>query len=337
MQIQSWSILGRSFHFGVHGMEQEKTGLTMPSDSLFSALVAYMARVSDPKEVEVFCQPFLRGTPPFVLTSTFPLAGNVRFFPPPLPSRVPPEREAGTAKSFKKVQFVSEVLYRRLLDGEKLYELKDVHQLQEGKLWASQSEAKNLPAQIWKEFQRPRVALDRTSQASALFFTGQVTFADDCGLWFGIRWLDEQTALKQKVTAFLYALADEGLGAERSNGLGLAKIGDMGTFDLPDPLGYWTNLSRYLPSPGEMESLGLEHASYQIKSVGGWLDSPVKSGQRRRSVNLLIEGSVFGALPCSVPGQMVDVRPRYEKDPDPLNHPVYRNGFALAVGVKGGA
>ncbi|MEW5827991.1 MAG: type III-A CRISPR-associated RAMP protein Csm4 [Chloroflexota bacterium] len=344
MQLQSWSIHGRSFHFGLHGMGQEETSATMPSDSLFAALVARLARSGGVQTAEGFCQPFIEGKPPFLLTSTFPLTGEVRFFPPPLSARVPPEKGVEDAKAFKRVAYVSENLYHRLLDGAKLSDvMSGAHKLQSEKLWVSKEEFKRLPAdlqkngKLWGEEQRPRVTIDRASQASTLFFTGQVTFAEDCGLWFGIRWLDADDVLRKTVRSLMDDLADAGLGAERSGGLGAAKITETGALDLPDATEKWTNLSRYLPREDEISALDHAESAYTLKSVGGWLDSPVRSGQRRKTVNLLVEGSVFGSLPRPVPGQVADVRPQYATEADPLKHPVYRSGLAVAVGLKGGA
>jgi CRISPR-associated protein Csm4 len=343
MNIQTWGILGRSFHFGLHGVGQEKTSPTLGSDSLFAALVARLARSSNPARVEEFCRPFVSGSPPFVLTSTFPLAGRVRFFPPPITSRTPDSSQA-SHKLIKKVLFVSESLYRKLLDGEMLSSLGEIHPLQNGKVWASKAEIKDLPVELvkagvnlWAEEQRPRVSLDRASQASLLYFTGQVTFAAGCGLWFGLRWLQLDPALQQQLAALLADLADAGLGAERNSGLGGARIQPLDDLTLPDAeaAGRWTTLSRYLPGSDETSILAHPGSAYTIRSIGGWLDSPARTGQRRRNINLLAEGSVLGSLPCPVPGQVVDVRPVYESDPDPLGHPVYRSGLALAVGMKG--
>jgi CRISPR-associated protein Csm4 len=342
MNIQTWGILGRSFHFGLHGMGQEKTSLTLGSDSLFAALVARLARSAPADKVEQFCRPFTTGSPPFVLTSTFPLAGEVRFFPPPVTSRKPDSKS--DAKSIKNVLYVSENLYRRLLNGEMLASLSDVFPLQKGKLWVSKEEVKHLPkslskadAALWAEEQRPRVTLDRASQAATLFFTGQVTYAEGCGLWFGVRWLQDDPALHQQLAGLLADLADAGLGAERNSGLGGACIQPLADLQLPDASERWTTLSRYLPRQEEFAVLTNPASAYALKSIGGWLDSPARTGQRRRSVNLLVEGSVFGSLPAVVPGMVADVRPAYKDEPDPLGHPVFRCGLALAVGLKGAA
>ena len=339
MKIQTWAILGRSFHFGVQGMGQEKTSPTLPSDSLFAALVSRLARSKGAAEVEQFCQPFVNGKPPFILSSTFPRVGNLRFFPPPLSSRVP-STQPGGAKTVKAVQYVSEEIYLRLLKGEMLASLGSVFQLQQGKLLLSRAEVQQLPVHmqkenspVWMVEQRPRVSLDRVSQASTLFFTGQVTYAADCGLWFGVQWRQDDEALKLTFSSLLQDLADAGLGAERNTGLGSAAISELGALDLPDPLGRWTSLNRYLPAENESQVLMDSGTAYTLKSVGGWLDSPANSGQRRKTINLLTEGSVFGTHPTDTLGQMLDVRPMYEHDPDPTGHPVYRCGYALAVGL----
>ncbi len=345
MQIECWSIQGNTFHFGQHGIGQEETAVTLPSDSLFAALVSRLARSQGVNAVEAFCRPFNEGRPPFVLSSTFLRAGDVRFFPVPLRAKRGANTSSVDAKKLKKIEFVSEQVFKQLIAGSALDTLYSGGKyLQNGKLLLSSEEFKALPAaiksetKIWEVAQRPRVTIDRNTSASVIFFTGGVTFAQECGLWFGVRWLEDDASLKKDVANLLADLADAGLGAERSTGMGAATTEKMTTtLDLPEPTADWVSLSRYLPQADETISLAEKGSAYALKAVGGWLDSPTRSGQRRRMVNLLVEGAVIGAKPVrSVPGQMVDVRPTYETDTDPVGHPVYRNGFALAVGMTGG-
>ena len=105
--------------------------------------------------------------------------------------------------------------------------------------------------------------------------------------------------------------------------------------DLPDPRpdASWVALSRYLPRREEMPALAHEAAAYQLTTVGGWVDS---AGQRRRRLHLLAEGATLGPVGRGAPwGQVVDVRPTYATESDPVGHPVYRYGYALAVGYGG--
>ena len=60
-------------------------------------------------ELEKLLQAFQTDTPPFLLTSAFPYAGKVRFFPRPLVTGV-----RGEAKAWRRVQFVSELRFHEL-------------------------------------------------------------------------------------------------------------------------------------------------------------------------------------------------------------------------------
>lgn len=347
MQLDCWNIRGAGFHFGRHGLGQEESMVSMPSDSLFAALAAVLARNKGGDAVAKFCEPFVGedADPPYVLSSTYPFAGKVRFFPVPMRARGGEAQGVG-AKKLKKVDFLSEGVFRSVLEGKPLADLfEEKWTLQDGKILANEADFKNLPAElqnpsarVWVVKSRPRVTLDRSSSASNLFHIGQVYFAKGCGLWFGVRWVKADEARKRDLTNMIHELAAAGFGAERTTGLGVSEVEESGALDLPDAKGSWVTLSRYLPREDEMISVRDESSAYAIKAVGGWLDSPKNMGQRRRQVNLIAEGSVIGGDPQRViPGRVADVRPRYEMNPDPLGHPVYRFGLALAVGMEGGA
>lgn len=344
MQLECWNIQGASFHFGTRGLGQEQTTVTMPSDSLFAALVARLAHTHGSQAVDEFCGKFLGGQPPFVLSSTFPRAGEVRFLPVPMLARRE-ETPGVSAKDLKRIQYVSEGAFRNMLAGTSLAKLYNpAHTLQGGKVLVSPEDFNRLPralqvkdADLWKVEQRPRVSLDRNSSTSNLFHIGQVHFSEGCGLWFAVQWVKADENLRKRFTGMLHELAQTGFGAERGVGLGIATVSGPFSMELPDVKGAWVTLSRYLPTKEETDVLAKGNSAYAIEAVGGWLDSPTNMGQRRRPVNLIEEGSVLGGkLEDIVPGQIVDARPSYPADTDPLGHAVYRNGFALAVGIEGG-
>ncbi len=96
-------------------------------------------------------------------------------------------------------------------------------------------------------------------------------------------------------------------------------------------------LGRYNPTEEELKAgvLG-EGASYELVDVGGWLISPDGPAQRRKRVRMIEAGSVLMQPDgMTVTGRIVDVRPEYEQEGGP-EHPVYRSGIALTVGVTGG-
>lgn len=344
--VDTWQITGGGFHFGVQGLGQEETSVAFPSDSLFAALLGRLADRQGSEAVETFIAPFKGNAPPFVLTSTFPFAGKVRFYPMPA-GALKTLGESGSlrVKDLKKVAYVSEALFLELLSGASLGDFqKSVVRLQGETVWVSRAELSHMPEQlrnegasIWTIEQRPRVTLGRSAQNSSIYFTGRVVYADGCGLWFGVGWQQDSDSLKTLLTNLLVELGDSGLGGERSVGFGACKIVAGEAISLPmaekQP---WVNLSRYLPQPEETSALLDPRAAYNLVKVGGWLDSNTRRGQRRRAVNMVVEGSVLGPTQRAIPGQIVDVRPRYQKDEDPLGHPVYRCGLALAVGYQGG-
>ncbi len=347
MQIEIWNIQGQGFHFGKHGLGQEQTSICMPSDSLFAALVSRLAALYGGDSVREFVAPFIEGEPPFVLSSTFPYAGQVHFFPTPAysPGNRSGISSAVTPKKLKKIAYVSHSLFIRLLDGGALAGLyPHAVSFQEGLVLVAEEELGNLPGEIrsnlspiWQVEKRPRVKLGRSVQKSTIYFTGRVAYAARCGLWFGVRWLVDDQPLKDLFAQLLADLGDAGLGAERSAGFGACRIEPGGAMELPEAAGTpWVSLSRYLPRRAEMAALDHPSASYRIENVGGWLDSPIRRGQRRRPVNMIASGSILGPLEPEVPGQVVDLRPVYETDPDPLGHPVYRSGITLSIGLRGG-
>lgn len=344
--VDTWQITGGGFHFGVQGLGQEETAAAFPSDSLFAALLGRLADRQGSEAVEAFIAPFQGGAPPFVLSSTFPFAGKVRFYPLPAGAlRGLGESGSLRVKDLKKVAYVSEALFLELLSGATLGNFQEsVVKLQGKTVWVSRNELPDMPellrsegAILWDVEQRPRVTLGRSAQNSSIYFTGRVVYAGDCGLWFGVRWQDGGAGLKNLLADLLVDLGDSGLGGERSAGFGACKIVPGEAISLPQAAAHpWVSLSRYLPRPEETSALLDGKAAYSLVNVGGWLDSSTRRGQRRRAINMVCEGSVLGPVERDIPGQIVDVRPSYPSDLDPLTHAVYRCGLALAVGYQGG-
>lgn len=369
MNLETYRLTGSYFHFGEQGLGQEETRAFWSSDSLFAALVARLVLLQGAQAVDEWIKPFLDGSPPFLLTSLFPFAGEVRFFPVPLAAQLPDGRplpEGVQPKALKKVQFVSESLYRQLLTGKSLVDIEPQSEKVQGeKVWLTKIEKDGLKAQLsnivkrsttkeeyqkwlqqfeadlrlWQIEKRPRVTVERPSNASTLFHVGAVYFAPGCGLWFGAQWLDPNALHHSTFPTLLADLGESGLGAERSVGYGKAEISQADSLTLPDPGGLWTSLSRYLPRQEEMMAFQHERAAWKVYTVGGWLDSPQKRGQRRRALNMVQEGAVFGAptgftLPF---GRLEDARPLYKNGEMPVPHAVYRCGLTVAVGYGGDA
>ncbi len=344
MRVECWHIHGGGFHFGDHGLDQEGTRVTLASDSLFSALLTRLAETQGGPALEAWLAPFLAGTPPFRISSTFPYAGKVRLFPRPEAALRGANETAARPKELKKVAYLSEALFRRVLAGERLADLYPAAlKLQGGQALIDPSEKAALPeamqqdeaSPVWKKETRPRVTLGRGAQNSALYVTGRVWYAPGCGLWFGLAW--EAGALARlggPLTSLLADLAAAGLGAERSAGYGACSIDPGGEIDLPLAAGQpWVSLSRYLPRPEELPAIQWKAAAYTVQRVGGWIASQDGRGQRRRPLNLLAEGATLGGLDGLPVGRIAEVQPVYDQSA-PLGHPVYRSGLAFPVAIQ---
>lgn len=363
-----------AFHFGVRGLEQESTGVYFPSDSLFAALLtAWMELGNDPAALaELFPRETMPDVaPPFLLTSVFPRAGGVRFYPAlPLRRMLSPQKldelnAEHRLKEVKKIKFISECLFERVAAGAILDEFVPASEtpvdtdagryMQGSTLWLAREEAEQLPqdmrkterhgspaaavrhAKVWAEAKVPRVTVDRISNASQIFHTGRVRFQKDCGLWFGIRWLkpDAEIAngviIRTAVETALDILGDSGIGAERSAGYGQFSLD---TTDAPQCLSVQSGNQFVTLSrfhPGKADAAFGSETSYKLESVSGWVRSPVEPAQRRRRVWFVQEGSILQASSTPNPGRIVDVRPRYNSAE--FSHPVWRYGLAFPVGL----
>src|SRR5262249_2778966 len=86
---------------------------------------------------------------------------------------------------------------------------------------------------------------------------------------------------------------------------------------------YWL-LSLFVPT--EQDTIEWERGNYSVVARGGRVESPVRSGDLKKLVNMISEGSVVfaGADPQ---GAAPDVAPHG------FPHPVYRSGFAVAIPI----
>lgn len=342
----------RGLHIGAGGVESlEESRETAPSDTLFAALLDTWRHLGrDVKEILPEA-----GAPVFKVTSAFPFAGGVRFYPKPVDLRElfteDTLKAESAGKRLKKIRFLSEELLLKAAQGDYLDKFlfpeeeyedpKDGIALQGGAFWLLPEEVTHLPKdwqlpqdKRWQLRRKtvvttqtaPRVTVDRVSSASNLFQSERVLFNAGCGLWFG--------AVEQvgNLPYLLTALGDAGLGGERAAGYGHFAFAQTDPIqrDLPDPQTCACLLSRWHPKAEETPLL--KNSAYKLEAVEGWLRAPGNAAQRRKRLWLAAEGSLIAGNPQ---GGAVDVRPKYEaKSGETIEHPVYRPGFAVALDWK---
>lgn len=345
------------YHIGTRGLNLEETGISLPSDTLFAALVDAWQRKNG--ESNAFTAAFTASPPDptFLLSSAFPYAGDVLFFPMPcdLARLFASETLELRAKQLKNIRYLSLGLLRKALAGEQLDEYLFPEEeweeptrgagLQGGLCWLDSAEITLLPKAfqrpvgrlhslvalpIWTGQQLPRVTVGRISASSNLFHAGRVVFSRDCGLWFGIQWLKPDTQVDayhtsaQALDQALQMLQDDGLGGERSTGYGTFSAQALAPLDLPyEPLGgkLVYLLSRYHPAEHELPAaLAPEQGvAYQLTAIAGWLRSLEGPAQRRKRVFFVSEGSLVIQTSSRPPGTVVNVKPTYGNDADLYN------------------
>lgn len=359
---------GRSpTHFGELGIGLEQTSERVRSDGLFSAWVSTYARLFGGAAIEDLlnqCQ--ADGNPPFRLSSTFVYRRDgkdfIDYIPTPIQRPVgypnDPERELKVAKTYRKLSYLSLPIWQRWYQGIGFTD-EDFQSLEN-----YATDPKHRTGQLgksgtfdykkaFKEYELPKVSIDRTTRATNFYHTGLTQFAWEpahdnaekdnvhnlAGLYFLIEFPDVNQELESQLQAALHLLGEDGLGGERSSGAGRFEI--LSWEELSDN---WQSVINFKADCHSLISLYWtkeipqelleEAARYSLIERGGWIASAASGRQlRRKKVHMFAEGSVFTGKPK---GQLANVTPRqFEVSPGVYRpHPIYRSGIALSLPIK---
>lgn len=338
MRLHTYLMEAQSaFHFGEVGLDVEKAGEYAAADRLFSALCTMIHLTQGVERLEALLALYNEGRPPFLLTGAYPYVRAqdgeiIRFFPAPLTLKQTSE------KSARKVRWLSEAMFRRVLDGD--FDIDGDKDTIVGDKWLSADERDRLGAGVFwttgDDARVPRVTVDRQSNASAVYSAGRLKFPQGGGLWCGFDIRDEGWHADD-LRVLLDVLGDDGFGGERSNGHGRFTLHDTGMMELPDVGDYFVTISHYAPRlDGETAAFTASAASYDLALRRGFMSSTTAGRQYpRQMVRMAVPGSVLQAQPeRSTYGRLVDVTPINEEGVRLIEHPVYRYGYALPVGIQ---
>ncbi len=311
-------------HLGRRGVGLEKTGISIPADTLFSAICQTWRTFYGEDDLTEFLARY-ETDEPFLLTSAFPFAGDIRFFPKPLIDlKVDADDDR---KQLKRVDFVSEKRFGQIINNASIT-FDSNHLINDGLLWTH--DGYKCPPTVWKIEKRPRVTLDRQSSASEIWHVAGVKFNANCGLWFEAQFDTEQT--KAQIETILRVLGDAGIGGERSAGYGLFDFQPKSAE--PEPKGEASQFVTLSPiCPRDVDELNRlvqgDDLGYALEERSGWITSVDGSGQRRQQVWMFAEGSVLSGSGAQG-GRLVDLRPK-----ESYPHPVYRYGYAWSIQIRG--
>ncbi len=336
--------LTRFLHIGTVGGE----GVLdfVPSDTLFAALVAILTERWGERAAEALGVAFSGAAePPFLLTGAFPALPRLRLFPRPV------SWSPGPGKGLRRLRWVSEGLFARIVRGERIEALHP----SEGELGTHApfrmlpEETDRLPRpmregrpiawRLWDpDFRRPSVVVSRAGGPSFLYQLAMVRYREPVSWWMAIAWGSRAEEPAWPGGPSFRILVVEGLGMLGERGIGGLRSRGGGAFRLeedPEPLAVpvgpgarVVTLARYHPTRDELSAgvLTGPGAAYRLVRVGGWASAPGQPARPRRPIGMIEAGAVLEAGGRFPLGALVDARLDGGTPP-----PLWRYGLAFPV------
>lgn len=314
------------FHLGEKGVGMEETENIIHSDTLFSAICNSYRLIYGRNELENFIESAkidLRISSAFLEINgikTFPLHISIKW------KDYIDDFDLG--KKLKKVKFVSEEIIKNFNN------IKDYiasENIKNGILFSENEKTKILDAyqekdenikwvdiKFYEETQVPRVVLDRRTCSSNIYHFGEIKFAENCNLFFLIDYNGSKENL-EKIKSAIRLLGDEGIGGDRSSGKGLFNT-KFEKFSLVNNGNKFLALSLIYPKKEEIRYVEF----YELILRRGFVYSIEEKNERRKSIRMFTEGSVFSN---EVEGDIKDVTINNPK------HRVYRFGKAFLIKI----
>jgi CRISPR-associated protein Csm4 len=297
-------------HFGYKEKTYNFTEYMIHSDTLFSGIINCMGLLYGKDTIDEIIDKFVNNEPPFKISSAFLYIKDDYFVPRPFDLEL---SDILDFKKAKKVKFVPlEFLLKHSVENKKEWDVSPTG------LLISQKKYKNIVGEI----ERPRVTLDRVNSTCEIYYIDSCYFSENAGLWFFLDIFDE--SLGDKIKASIRLLGDEGLGGERTYGLGLFKADiseNMAIGSLQESC--YLLLSLFYPNKGEKIAGNI--SSYGFIERAGYIYSPWEMSKRKKKVRMLTEGSIFTSEPK---GYTVDITPKGFQI-----HRIVRYGIAYCIPV----
>lgn len=325
----------------------DRVDLIYRSDRLFSALTIAMQQLGSlNKWLDATAH---ASEPAIALSSLFPFQGETLFAIPPATVWPPPASQVSAPNSaflakirWKAASFVPLPVIDSLLTRGSLLADQWMPDGESGCL-LRRDRPSTSPFRV---VQRRNAAVDRIAgTTSATVSRACVEFEPGAGLWQLTRYKDgaAEAEWRERVESAFRLLADTGFGGRRTSGWGQASAPEFQRGSWPAILlpklarvslngaaageanrensKFWL-LSLY--SPASRDRVDWSAGDYAITDRAGRIQSNGHSGEEKRAVRMVAEGSVLAAA-AELSGAAVNVAP------ENFAHPVYRSGLALAL------
>lgn len=261
--------------------------------------------------------------PCFRCSSLFPaiqVAGKVvRLYPKPAGIDIDPDKN--NHKVFKKVRWVDEGFFEGWRTGafndSWLPENSGDSRLKRNGSVLVKEPATDVgrgPLQVIDAL--TRVTLDRVSAKSVPFHFVRVLYADDLLFWF---YCDVNEKEMSRLISLIRLLGDEGIGADRTVGLGHYSFITSEEVTLPSATGKVMNLGLYNPTSEETQLINWQDSYYQLEKRSGWVTG---KRLRRKPLTCVAENALLsvdstprGSMRCVLdkedPQIPEEVKPEY--------------------------
>ncbi|MDV3103748.1 type III-A CRISPR-associated RAMP protein Csm4 [Thermococcus waiotapuensis] len=238
------------------------------ADTIFGAIGNAIATLFGARAVDELVEGFERGAR---ISSAFPFEGDTYYFPKPLSAGVldleellkdlSREERYALGKAMKKVTYLN------LENFEKALRLEPF----------------GFPTVLpFRRVNVPRVALDRVTSDSSLYFWDEVRFKENSGLYF--LYSGDEDIFNDYILPALRYLSDTGIGGKATWGFGLFDF-QVGELEINAPESpYSATLSNALPTKTPV--------LWNVLRKGGW-----SFGKRKPKVNFIAEGSIVADDP----------------------------------------
>lgn len=321
-------------HFGNGKGDYGISLQTIQSDTIYAAVTSCLAKmgIEIPADGDLGC----------AISSAFPFyqkcenSAPTYFFPKPLRFSIPKLKDIGNAKKVKKVRWLDAEYFRRVINGQTLFEGdNDVACIRHGEFLT----CSEIPDFIRSEISARVTVPSRLGDEDAVpFYMDRVFFKDFSGLYFIT--VGECSLLEKGLELLQY----EGIGTDRNVGNGYFKYEkDTVSFQLPDSSDYAMSLSMFIPSDADSieDLLGKDGVSYDFARRGGWITDSRYSTIRKNVIYAFLPASVFAMnnAPC-VKGKIVDLQPEAlgeiikKENLGGEPHPVWRCGKSIFIPIK---
>lgn len=329
------------FHLQNGGAHHESTDAFVRSDTL-SAAISYLCFQQYPNsELSFEALPFKFSS--LMPAINLPNGNEINLYPRPANQWDVPKQFLAYHKDIKSIKWLSQAVINLLSAGKDLISLlAPVEQLKavfgnqvyitKEEYVANESFFKLVSSHnLFTNETRQRVTLDRENSASMPYTFSVAYFHKAIQLW---AYVDVEPKFENKLKALLHLLSDEGLGGDRTVGLGQFTFESMQKEPSLSEVSAtkWMNLGVFSPTDDAISSIDWEEAFFEWTTRRGWTSN---GSLRRRSSRALNEGAVFpsATIPNGNVIEALSIEDGMGLVAERLGHPVYRDlrGYFIPI------